>query len=56
VPRTKPTEPTTGEGNKADVKYVDGKQKAILVLDFYYENFSLLTSEMNLVTHACCES
>lgn len=44
------------EENKTDVKYVVSKQKATLVLDLNYENFSLLTSEMNLVTHAWCES
>lgn len=49
-------EPTIKEGNKTDVEYVVSKQKAILVLDFNYENFSLLTSEMNLITHAWCES
>lgn len=47
---------TTKEENRAYVKYVVGKKKATRVLDFNYENFSLLTSEMNLVIRAWCES
>lgn len=34
------------------MKYVVTSGKATPVLDFNYENFSLLTCEMNLVTHA----